>query len=337
MARASVASAALVIAVTSCGDDGPAQKRDRAPSAPEITEVKLPRGTWPRGLTVDENGTLWIAETSADAIAERKPDGELVHHRLEEATETSVGDLVAGGDGNLWFQGFQLVGWITPDGQVSGYQLGFDEDGRPEVGSPEAMTRGPDGNPWYVSEGRQPAVKRITADGLIRTYPLPVRPEQFGVGGITTGGDGALWFTQASESGKGREAIGRLDLQTGYERFPLPHDRSGLGRITTGADGAVWFTESARYAIAKMTADGEVKEFRLKPGTVPADIVAGRDGAIWFTTPHAVGRIARNGGIRTWDVPGSKGLYGIAQDADGALWITDPEADLLRRFEPPST
>ncbi len=321
--------------MTSCGG-GTATTGEptSTPDGPRFTEVKLPRGTWPRGLAFDDAGTLWIAETSADAIAERKPDGGLVHHRLGEATETSVGDLVPGDDGNLWFQGFQLVGWITPDGKVSSYELGSD---RPEVGHPEAMAKGPDGNAWYAAEGREPAIKRVTADGVIRTYPLPVDGDDFAVGGITTGQDGALWFTQVDEFEKTREVVGRLDLRTGYERFRLPHARPGLGRIAAGPDGSIWFTERARYAIGRVSRDGDFDEFALKPGTVPSDIIAGRDGTIWFTTDHGVGRITTKGDVETWPVPRASNLYGIAQAGDGALWITDPEADLLRRFEPPSS
>jgi virginiamycin B lyase len=329
-----IASAAAVIATTGCGGDGPTRRTDAARKL-SVRTVKLPRGTWPRSLIFDTRGGLWIAETSADAVAELKQDGSIIQHRLGEATETSLDDLAFADDGNLWFAGFELVGWITPDGQVGGYQLGFNGRGRPEVGLPSAMTKGPDGNAWYTTDGGS-EIKRITANGTIRTYPLPESDKVSGFGGITTGPDRALWFTQTSDSDDGREAIGRLDPDGGYTRFPLPDDKPGLGRITLGPDGGLWFTEKALYRIARVSTDGVVDEFPLKPGTVPADLIAGRDGALWFTTPHSVGRMTTKGDVKLWLIPAAKNLYGIAQARDGALWVTDPEADLLRRVAPPT-
>jgi virginiamycin B lyase len=329
--RLCIAAAALVITVTGCRDTR-GESEDRGARAESLTTVKLPRGTWPRSLAFDDRGTLWIAETSADAIAERTPDGRIVHHRLGEATETSVGDLVPTADGNLWFQGFQLVGWITPDRRVFGYSLGFNGRGRPEVGLPAAMTKGPDGAAWYASESEIPSIKRVTADGTIRTYPLPSSARISEFGGIATGPDGALWFTQIGES----EAIGRLHPEDGYARFPLPRKRPGLGRIAAGPDGALWFTEQALYRIGRISTDGAVDEFALKAGTVPAELIAGRDGALWFTTRRDVGRITTAGRVDLWPIRGATSLWGIAQARDGALWVTDPEADLLYRFVPPT-
>ena len=328
--RRSLCVAAIVVAA-GCGDED--TRRERADSAARtgsLTTVKLPRGTWPRALVFDDRGTLWIAETSADAIAERKPDGSIVHHRLGEATGTSVGDLVAAGDGNLWFQGFQLVGWITPQGDVSGYQPAPPGGQGPDVGLPSAMTAGPDGNAWYASDAVPPSIKRAAADGTIRTYGLPRSARASGFGGIAAGPDGALWFTQTGRS----QAIGRLHPDTGYRRFRLPHRNPGLGRITAGPDGALWFTEQALYRIGRISTDGAVEEFALKAGTVPAELIAGRDGALWFTAGGGVGRITTAGHVKLWSVPGAKDLWGMAQARDGALWLTEPEAALLHRFVP---
>ena len=335
MRARSVSAALVAIAATGCGGDashGSAQDTRTV----RIRTVDLPRGTWPRSVAVDARGVIWTAETSADAVAELERGGGIVQHKLGDATQTSLSDLAFADDGNLWFAGFQLVGWITPDGRVSGYQLGFNGRGRPEVGLPSAMTKGPDGNAWYTSEGSPAAVKRVTADGTIRTYPLPESAGASGFGGIAAGPDGALWFTQTAEIGDAREAIGRLDPDTGYTRFPLPGGRAGVGRITAGPDGAMWFTERARYRIATISTDGEVDEYPLPVGTVPAEIIAGSDGALWFTTPHAVGRMTTTGQVKLWPIPGATGLWGIAQAPDGAIWVTDPEADLLRRVVPPA-
>jgi len=306
------------------------------PLAPKATVLQLPRGTWPTALAFDDKGTLWIAESSADTIAERRRGGRLVHHRLGEATETSVGDIVPLRTGDLWFQGFQLIGWISPDGTVSGYQLGFNGDGRPEVGSPTAMAKGPDENIWYTSESVPPAIKRVTPNGAIRTYPLPEGGDAgLDLQGIAAGPDGAVWFTEVPIAADGPpEAIGRLEPTGGYTRHALPKPKSGPRRIVAGPDAALWFTEASRSRIGRISAGGKITEFALKPGSVPDDIVSGSDGALWFTTPHALGRITTSGSVRMWPIPGAKRLARLAEDRDHTFWITDPERDAVHHFDP---
>lgn len=292
----------------------------------------MPRGTWPRKIAFDDRGSMWITESSADAIAERRPDGRIVQHRLGEATETSVDDIVRGPDGNMWFQGFQVVGWVTPSGEVGGFELG---DG-PDIGLPSAMTRGPNGNVWFTSDGVEPAIRRVTAKRAIRVYPLPGGEGGLTFSGITAGRDGALWFVQKADDPEiAPEAVGRLEVDGRYMRIPIPHDVAGANRIAAGPDKAVWFTQSSRHSIGRLTQTGKYREFKLKPGTAPFDIVSGSDGALWFTTQKSIGRITTAGAIRTWPIRGAKDLAGLAEAPNGSFWITDPSADRVHHFVPP--
>src|SRR6201981_2202297 len=106
---------------------------------------------------------------------------------------------------------------------------------------------------------------------------------------ITTGPDGALWFTESG--GK----IGRITTQGHITEFPI---KGGgiLHSITTGPDGALWFTEftsnkigripttaaAANLQLAEPT--GLVTEFTVpSDGSGPHSITIGPDGALWFT------------------------------------------------------
>lgn len=73
-AWACASGAVAVIAVTSCGG-GTATPGEptSAPDGPRITEVKPPRGTWPRGLAFDDQVTLWITEPEADLLRRFEP------------------------------------------------------------------------------------------------------------------------------------------------------------------------------------------------------------------------------------------------------------------------
>jgi virginiamycin B lyase len=62
-------------------------------------------------------------------------------------------------------------------------------------------------------------------------FPVP------GVGAITTGPDGALWFTNDISP---INHIGRMTTAGVVTEFPAPTVPYGIG---TGPDGALWFTE----------------------------------------------------------------------------------------------
>jgi virginiamycin B lyase len=316
-----------------CGGDTDAtSKASPSPKRQVIDALRLPRGAWPSDLAFDARGTMWISESSADAVAERRPDGRILQHRLGTATNTSVGDIVPGPDGNMWFQGFQLLGWVTPQGKVSGYELG---NTTVPIGDPSAMTQGPDGNVWFTRESRSPAVMRIDAARSFRTYPLPSGEGGLDLGPIAAGQDGAIWFAQqASDPDLPPEALGRIEPSGRYTRIPFDHERVGVAGMAGGSDGAMWITERSRYSIARVTADGKIREFRLRPGTVPGAIILGRDKALWFTTETGVGRITTHGAITSWPIPGAKDLASIVQAPDRSFWVTDPSISVVHHFRP---
>ncbi|MGE5461020.1 MAG: PxKF domain-containing protein, partial [Solirubrobacterales bacterium] len=57
--------------------------------------------------------------------------------------------------------------------------------------------------------------------------------------------------------------------------------------IALGPDGAMWFTEWRVSKIGRIALDGTITEFALPGGRLPTGIAAGPDGALWFTAPGA--------------------------------------------------
>src|SRR5260370_1190123 len=68
---------------------------------------------------------------------------------------------------------------------------------------------------------------------------------------ITTGPDGALWFTEFSAS-----KIGRITTAGVFTEFPIPTAGCCPSGITTGPDGALWFTELTPSNIGRITTAG---------------------------------------------------------------------------------
>ncbi len=148
------------------------------------------------------------------------------------------------------------------------------------------------------------SIGRITTGGKITEYPLP---QADGVGGITKGPDGDLWFTEDLISDPNSlltipytAAIGRITPQGQIKTFALPKmagDYPSLGNITVGPDGNIWFpltyiNNSSPYAqgdIGRITAKGRVTVYNVFSTdsygygpNPPSDIISGPDGKLWY-------------------------------------------------------
>lgn len=151
-------------------------------------------------------------------------------------------------------------------------------------------------------------------------------------GSITTGPDGALWFTDG-----GAGAIGRITTTGDVTEFATPTRTSEPGEttlgtethgITTGSDGNLWFTENNNGAgqIGRCTPQGVITEFPV-PGGQPTSITAGPDGNLWFTDDsfnNAIGVITPTGTVKEYPIPTAySGPGSIVSGLDGALWFLE--------------
>ena len=147
--------------------------------------------------------------------------------------------------------------------------------------------------------------------------------------GITTGPDGALWFTDY-----GNDTIGRITTTGAVSEFSSPDIDGPIG-ITSGPDGALWFTNQANNTIGRITTSGAVTAYSSPAIHDPTDITAGPDGALWFTnqTSNMIGRITTSGSVTSFYVgAGNAEPHGITAGPDGALWFTDPGDDTIGRI-----
>jgi streptogramin lyase len=105
---------------------------------------------------------------------------------------------------------------------------------------------------------------------------------------ITSGPDGAMWFTEQDT-----DKIGRITPDGNVREFPVPTINAYPFAITTGPDGNIWFTEGkpddkSGNRIGRMTPTDDVREFPLpSEGANPVGIVTGPDRNLWFTEYNA--------------------------------------------------
>jgi streptogramin lyase len=195
-----------------------------------------------------------------------------------------------------------------------------------------SVTIGPDGNLWFAaassssSEGPG-AVGRVAPDGTVVEFGLQEKSQ---AGGIVTGADGALWFTEPQ---LGR--IGRVALDGAIATFPLPNPASQPLGIAAGGDGNLWFTEFAAGKIGRVTPAGAIDEFPLAPDSKPVGIAAGPDGNLWFTEygGNRIGRITPAGQIAEFPLSGTDPRPNrIVTGPDGNLWFTYGGANRIGRI-----
>jgi streptogramin lyase len=192
----------------------------------------------------------------------------------------------------------------------------------PYIGTPMAITVGPDGNLWFVELNG--GIGRVTLDGVITEFPLlpNTQPES-----IVSGPDGNLWFTEYRASTIGKMAPDGKILAL----YNLPGSGASAGqgagpdRIVSAPDGHLWFTEYLNSAIARMATDGTYVEYATPTGNAkPLGITVGTGGDLWFTEGGvaAIGTIAPSGRIREIAVGKGFGSY-IAVGPNGDLWLTE--------------
>jgi virginiamycin B lyase len=163
------------------------------------------------------------------------------------------------------------------------------------------------------------AAGHLAAQAPSVSYTTYSGPSLISIDWVTTGPDGALWFTGSAPT---KTEIGRITTAGAITEYPLSNTPAG---IVTGPDGALWFTERNVHQIGRTTAGGSITEFPVR--AEGEWIVSGPDGALWFTESNAVniGRITTMGVVTEYPLPSlnPNGAIVITVGPDGALWFTD--------------
>jgi hypothetical protein len=114
-------------------------------------------------------------------------------------------------------------------------------------------------------------IGRITTSGAVSNYTGPDIAAPFG---ITTGPDGALWFTNFLH---GADSIGRVTTGGAVSNYP-GKGISDPREITAGPDGALWFTNFYNSSIGRITTPPYV--FVSPSSGLPASTIAVNGGGL---------------------------------------------------------
>jgi virginiamycin B lyase len=337
-----------------------------------FTNFSIPKELgYPRQITVGPDRALWFRHARRARprhIGRLSTSGKYRAFPLPKGTAEShwLLALVRGSDGALWYPYGGYFGRMTVDGSVTRHPLPANV-----YTHPRAVTRGPDRALWFgatvvdyydpyhpSATSSHSAIGRITVDGQVTQYPLPPRLAGAEVTSMTTGPDGALWFTSAARGALWYTKpglIGRISTAGEVREFELPgfwnptcarRNTCLPTSITSGGDGHLWFVPSLGNfgtignKIGRMSVNGRLQVFRDRCAARFSDTAVGPDGAMWFTAgdddgTSYVGRITSRGTVKRWALPisanGRNTRSGFARSSspghivggpDNALWFT---------------
>jgi virginiamycin B lyase len=143
------------------------------------------------------------------------------------------------------------IGRISTSGTVTFYYVPSGYDAM-------AITNGPDGALWFTEHFPGPGtcngvpcenkIGRITTAGVITEYDY----DYVASSSITTGSDGALWFTSSNQDDIFGNNLGRITTSGAMTNsYTIPTPNAGAFGITTGPDGGLWFTEYSTNKIGR--------------------------------------------------------------------------------------
>ena len=181
------------------------------------------------------------------------------------------------------------------------------------------------GRSRLVQEESASKIGRITPAGSLTEYPLPTGNS--GLGGIATGPDGNIWFTES----KGNK-LGRLIPATGQiNEFATG---KSFGGIVGGSDGNLWIMAPQANAVLVASTAGVVLHTYVVPttGGYPHGPTLGPDGNVYFAeiNGNKVARITPAGQITEWTDPlaNAKPMV-LAFGPDGKLYFTENQANKI--------
>lgn len=305
------------------------------------TLIHSPYVQRPYDITTGPDGALWFTMTApndatAGAIGRITTSGTITVYLLPAGHDPSF--ITTGSDGALWFtenigsDNSGMIGRITTSGAITEYPYPSTD---PYL---RGITSGPDGALWFTeaadggSDSTGPAIGSITTSGVVTRYPISspsgIYPAPYS---ITTGSDGALWFTEP-----GSASLGRITTSGAITQYPAASTEPF--EITTGSDGALWYTDHEQNKVDRMNTSGAVTQYSAPSGSSGnlLGITTGPDGAVWFAEYAAskIGQLippavpsptyftSNNGPFSRSTTPYSSGVTTQTVNSDGSITVS---------------
>ncbi len=269
-----------------------------------IGEFGLPENSRPRGIAIGADGSLWVVEERANAIAHVDAgNGKLLGEYPIPTAQADPRYIARGAGDTMWFTEFRgaKIGTISPDGTIREFSVGC-------TGChPGPIAVDASGNAWFAEMNIETDRSRPTASP---TY--------------------------------GANVIGRITPQGMVSEFAIPTQNSYPTALFVARDGTIWFTESGGK-IGHMASDGKVLVELASTGERPWWIGEDANGVLHaLSTDARATRVGYSilsrtpeGGyqkISTFSpLSGLIAITGGALDLQGNIWFTDMLGNRIAR------
>lgn len=266
-------------------------------------------------LVAGPDGSLWYASTGG--IGRLTPGGDNTLFELPDGRRAS--DITVGADDALWFVSRNgafadpAIGRITTAGEITEFAG--------DVGNPSELTKGADGNVWFVHG--TVTLGRITPAGEIAVVTVCTDPER--LFGLAAGSDGQIWWvcTEVDSFDELPDStLGSIGPSGEIHRFTTV---LGTGELETGPDGRLWSSSSA-FENVQLQAfppdDPGARDYFFSFDLrfdYPRRLAAGSDGNLWFIVTDAIGTVSPDGRVGLFTIPG---VRTVASGPDGHIWFS---------------
>jgi virginiamycin B lyase len=271
--------------------------------------------TAPHGLLIDIKGRLWVSLENTGEVVRLDENGNIVQ-RIDvqmypngtsgTPINTAPHGIGLDADGEtIWFTGKRTstIGKISPDGQVSHFQLAT------LAALPIFLSAG-NGSGMWGTELLGNCILNITPEGKVKEYPIPTsnsRP----IAIIKDPVENCMWFTQ--EAGLN---ICKIDAQGNISEYPVPvvQQNSRLASLCFDDQMNLWVQVYVDLDQPKPEGSDYLLKFDKSMRTSCGFTVTG----VPFTTHVVPGR--------------SVMMHRIRKDKDGNLWFTEMMTDRLGKI-----
>lgn len=328
--------------------------------SPYIKEYDLPKGSLPNGITVDNNGIVWVAATNSTKLIRFDPKSEdFAEFKIPtNAIKPMMWSMLADRENKIWFTDEKSNAIWRFDPVTNE----FDKFTLPTKKGPEGLPAFPiqlaeAGKSIWFAElyGHKIGVFSKEDPSFIQEFPTPTNSS--GPSGLFVR-EGQVWFTEAFAGKVGMVNLASLVtlLSLGYlppaaimEFSPNEKIYSPVG-IYLDDNGTAWLTEHGASLISGYKiSDGSLFRFATTRNenqvtTLPYWIRYDSSGNIWFNE-HTGNRIAMfnltNYKLTEYEVPTRNPEQGyianvlnLAVAPDGKVWFTEWTEDKIGVLDP---
>jgi len=208
----------------------------------------------------------------------------------------------------------------------------------------QALAVGPENYLWFAGINRtgtpSNVVGRVSPGGATEEHAIAATAETLGIGGLTRGPEGNMWFTEPAAN-----RIERVGPSGQAEGFAVPTAGSLPTGIVSAPGGFLWVTMEGTGKVAKVDPIGHVVESALNDGARPAALALGPDSALWVmeTESATLGRVGLDGSTSSFPLPTDGAIFkgtlnsDIVTGPDGNLWLSQEDGPFVGEVIPTQT